>query len=259
MRAEAQDAATIPQNGAHDSRMTRAAVLRGEDWEEYTCFCEELFEELYPDSVLEEIFARRIVDLAWRLRRAGRNQNAAFEALYDQYAAERKSRSAAADAREGVPAEGAPWLGRMLVNDFAGARVLERMLVCERRIENSLYRTLAELRRAQREGKDIRRVAANARGRLDWASGYSPTRDRDEDLNEQSQFGSQGRQTKPIHEGVSRVRPEGQFCKTNPICHGENMSQVLAETALTADSGTGGVGTNKANFPQRGVPGTPIS
>ena len=38
-------------------------------------------------------------------------------------------------------------LGRMAVKDFAHARVLERLLMYERRIEHSLYKTLLEIQR----------------------------------------------------------------------------------------------------------------
>ena len=38
-------------------------------------------------------------------------------------------------------------LGRLAVKDFANARVLDRLLMYERRIENSLYKTLLEFQR----------------------------------------------------------------------------------------------------------------
>src|SRR5512136_3131091 len=79
--------ATVSQNAVKHGLLARAAVLQGEDWEEYTCYHEELLEESYPDGMQEMELAERIVDLSWRLRRAGRYQNAVFEALYDQHAA----------------------------------------------------------------------------------------------------------------------------------------------------------------------------
>ena len=38
-------------------------------------------------------------------------------------------------------------LGRLAIKDFSNARVLERLLMYERRIENSMYKTLLELQR----------------------------------------------------------------------------------------------------------------
>ena len=47
---------------------------------------------------------------------------------------------------------GDPALGRAVVKDFAGDRALERLMVYERRIENSLYRTISELDRMKMLG-----------------------------------------------------------------------------------------------------------
>jgi len=43
--------------------------------------------------------------------------------------------------------EGDPAMGRAVVKDFGHAGVLDRLLMYERRIEHSLYRTMAELQR----------------------------------------------------------------------------------------------------------------
>ncbi len=40
-------------------------------------------------------------------------------------------------------------LGRLAIKDFSNARVLERLLMYERRIEHSLYKTVLELQRLQ--------------------------------------------------------------------------------------------------------------
>lgn len=146
--------AAVAQNAVKHGLLARTAVLHGEDWEEYTCFREELLDELYADGAMEDDLADRIVSLSWRLSRAARNQNVIFEALYDKYVAEHGDEPLPTpDPAEGRPADGAPLLGRMMVADFAGDRVLERMLAYERRIEGSLYRTMAEFRRLQTERK----------------------------------------------------------------------------------------------------------
>ena len=48
------------------------------------------------------------------------------------------------------PAPAGPPPGRRAVQDFNQERVLDRLLVYERRIEHSLYRTMAELRLLRR-------------------------------------------------------------------------------------------------------------
>jgi hypothetical protein len=129
--------AAMARNAVKHGLRARAAVLQGEDWEEYTCFRAGMLEELYPDGLQEMELAARIVDLSWRLRRAGRYQDAVFEALYDQYAAEAAEPAAGPDPIPSVPSD--PVLGRMLLADFSGERVLERAQY-ERRIESSLAR-----------------------------------------------------------------------------------------------------------------------
>jgi len=54
-------------------------------------------------------------------------------------------------------------LGRLVVADFAEARVLDRLMMYERRIESSLYRTMAQLRK-EREAREAREVAATREG-----------------------------------------------------------------------------------------------
>ena len=106
--------------------------------------------------------AERTVGLAWRLRRAERLQTEAFDALYEKMA----TGSAAGGTPPQCVPEPAPdaaggddrLLGRMLVEDFGNARVLDRLLLYERRIEGSLYRTLRELR----EQKWVRLAGAPA-------------------------------------------------------------------------------------------------
>jgi hypothetical protein len=167
--------AVVAQNAVKHGLLARAAVLQGEDWEEYTCFHEQMIEELYPDGMQERELAERIVGLYWRLRRAERYQNAVFEALYDKYAAEGREAATPADAGPSVPSD--PVLGRMLLADFSGDRVLERVLLYERRIESSLHRVCADLQQLRRQpARSARRGGASLDGR--WADSEGDGRDR---------------------------------------------------------------------------------
>ncbi len=159
--------AAVAQNALTHGLMARAAVLQGEEWEEYTSFHEGMIQELYPDGVQEEELAERIVGLYWRLRRAERYQNAVFETLYDKYAAEAEQPAAGrADPASSVASD--PVLGRMLVADFSGDRVLERALLYERRIESSLHRACADLRQLRRQPVTSARTGGSSLDRR-WA------------------------------------------------------------------------------------------
>jgi hypothetical protein len=108
--------------------------------------------ELAPVGGIETLLAERAVSLAWRLRRAERLQSAVFATVYRENA-----NDVVLWPKHGLPIEPKPdeeavILGQVVMTDFARAQVLDRLLVHERRIENSLYRTMAELRK-EREAR----------------------------------------------------------------------------------------------------------
>jgi hypothetical protein len=158
--------AVVAQNAVKHGLLAREAVLRGEDREEYEEHREALLEELNPTGTLEVILATRIVDLAWRLQRAAQSQNETFGALYDRHTA------GAPEPEE--PAQRGAVLGRMLLEDYSGSGVLERLLRCERRIEGSLFRSLNELRRVhdqqcKADAETAATLACSSRGlRTGW-------------------------------------------------------------------------------------------
>jgi hypothetical protein len=198
--------AAIARNAVKHGLRARAAVLQGEDWEEYTCFREGMLEELDPDGLQARGLAARIVDLTWRLRRAGRYQDAVFEALYDKYAAEPTAAGAGPDL--GTSVSSGRVLGRMLLADFSGERVLERAQQYERRIESSLSRAWADLRqlRCQLRLAAPRRTASGAGWREDSGgqNRVSPSASADS-----------------ARETANSVLPaEEPLCQTNPICPG---------------------------------------
>jgi len=144
------------QNALKHGLLAREAVIQGEDPEDFELYREGMLEELAPVGAVEAMLAERIAGVSWRLRRAERLQNAAFAAL------DNGEPTPLLDARheEWKQLKGSEWergvsgvvdedaaLGKVVVADFAEARVLDRLLMYERRIESSLYRTMAELRK----------------------------------------------------------------------------------------------------------------
>jgi hypothetical protein len=138
------------------------SVITGEKEAEYEAFYGELLAELAPRGAIELLLAERVISLWWRLRRAERMQNQAIEDMIVLFVTNSTSRR----CREyhirdhglqpddpGYDLDGLP-LGRIGNNDFANSRILERMLLYERRIENSLNRAMKELKRFQ----TIRRI-----------------------------------------------------------------------------------------------------
>ena len=141
-----------------------ADVIRSENLPEFELFRDAILSELAPQTPVETVLAQRFVSLSWRLKRIALIQNRAIdtlnkdntpsplEKLYQSLLS--TSLPAVAKAKAGLQtppdiSEEDPnlALGRLAVKDFSNGRVLERLLMYERRIENSLYKTLLELQR----------------------------------------------------------------------------------------------------------------
>jgi len=147
--------AAVSQNAVKHGLLAERDVITSENQADFDLYREQLLEELAPVSPMESMLAERIVTLSWRLKRAGRFQNQAIDALNaDQtndplkkltqslyFSIAGKSLSNAAGSN------GELALGRLAVKDFSNARVLEHLLMYERRIEHSLYKTLLEFQR----------------------------------------------------------------------------------------------------------------
>jgi hypothetical protein len=157
----AEGKAAVSQNAVKHGLFTDS-VVAGETEAEYEAFHGELLAELDPRGVIELLLAERVVSLWWRLIRAERMQNQAIEDMIVLFVTNSTSRSCREyhirdhGIRRGDPEfdlDGLP-LGRIANKDFANCRVLDRMLLYERRIESSLNRAMKELKRFQ----TIRRI-----------------------------------------------------------------------------------------------------
>jgi hypothetical protein len=138
--------AVVSHNAITHGLLARAGVIPGEEKREFEAHREGLLQQLRPGAPLEEVLAERIVDLSWRLRRAARDQDVAYAALYQKYLEDQP------DPPE--PDAGHAALGRMIVEDFCGDAVLERLQRYERRIESGFYKALKELRQAAQQRQE---------------------------------------------------------------------------------------------------------
>jgi hypothetical protein len=186
----AEGKAAVGLNAVKHGLRAQAVVLPGEEPDEYDRYRQRMLEHLQPQDLQEMELAERIVALAWRLRRAGLYHSAVFDALYEQQAAEMAAEAGGLETSDRV-------LGRMLVADFSGPRVLERVQLYERRIENSLSRARAEWdqRHARPRGpsgqtKPIALEAADAQGagHTNKPQGASGTAKQEPLMNKQSQW-----------------------------------------------------------------------
>ena len=156
----AEGKAVAAQNAVRHGLLAKEVVIKGEDSGEFEFYRQQMLAELAPAGQMESMLAQRIVGLSWRLRRAERLQTAAFDKIEDPheplpvYPPEVASKMLAilAESNWHPPVPPARKFGRRAVQDFNQEQVLDRLLVYERRIEHSLYRTMAELRLLRKEG-----------------------------------------------------------------------------------------------------------
>ncbi|MDT8303119.1 MAG: hypothetical protein RQ760_16695, partial [Sedimentisphaerales bacterium] len=143
----------ISQNALKHGFYASQAEISSENKEEFCLYRDWMLAELAPVGRMESMLAQRIVSLSWRLKRADIMQNQTINAMK----ADNKSNPLAKltysllfknnsqpQPDSSKPAEDLT-LGRLAIKDFSNARVLERLLMYERRLEHSLYKTIYEL------------------------------------------------------------------------------------------------------------------
>ena len=139
-----QGKSAVSQNAAKHGFLARQTVISSESQADFDLYREQMLAELAPVSPMESMLAERIVTLSWRLKRVCRIQNQAIDALNAD-----QTRSPLAKLTQSLckPSASNLSLGRLAIKDFSNARVLDRLLMYERRIEHSLYKTILELQR----------------------------------------------------------------------------------------------------------------
>ena len=152
------------QNSLKHGLSSAAAVIPDEDPAEFALHRDQLLAELAPSTPLESILAERLVTLSWRLERTARLQNQTINTLHSKHKNNPFSKLVQSmlpthstphasqiqpvlSLSKGAPQSTTNELGRTIVKDFSDSRVLERLLMYERRLENSLFKTLLEIQR----------------------------------------------------------------------------------------------------------------
>ena len=146
----------VAKNAVKHGLFSNETVIKGESAEEFETFRDEMLAELAPVGPVESMLAERYVSLSWRLKRVERMQNQAIDVMIEQ---DEQPNPFAKLAQSMLPknlrqspvdasaSNGELALGRVAIKDYSNSRVLDRLMMYERRIENSMFRTFKELER----------------------------------------------------------------------------------------------------------------
>jgi hypothetical protein len=138
----------VAQNGIKHGLTTTQDVVKGESQADFDLHRDQIYHEYNPSDPMEKHLVDRIVVLTWRLQRSNRTQIATLNSL--QYSHKNKDRRLDAILRHKKPDLPPPpdhELGEITVKDFSNSKVIDNLLMHERRIENSLYKAIDQLER----------------------------------------------------------------------------------------------------------------
>jgi len=146
-----QGRAVASQNSLKHGLSAACTVIPDEDPAEFTLHRDQLLAELSPSTPLESILAERLVTLSWRLKRASRLQAQTINTLHSKNTNNPFNNLLQSmmhqHSKKDTSTESQAHLGPTIVKDFSNSRVLERLLMYERRLVNSLFKTLLEIQR----------------------------------------------------------------------------------------------------------------
>ena len=146
-----QGKAVASQNSIKHGLSAQSDVITSESEADFDLYRRQILDELDPATPMESVLAERIVALSWRLKRAGRFQNQAIDTLHAKLINDplkKLTQSLFPKSQDsGIFSNGELPLGRLVVKDFSNERVLDRLLMYERRLEHSLFKTMLEYQR----------------------------------------------------------------------------------------------------------------
>ncbi len=192
----AEGKTAVSQNAVKHGLFAHEAIIHGESQADFELHREAFLAEWRPAGMTESMLAERIVSLSWRLHRAERMESQAIDDLIicaaDSTEITRsmlgpETRQALADAGT---LDRDVSLGQAVTQDFASYRILDRLMLYERRMENSLHKTIRLLKKLQ-----LMRIIEQADAAEQKSAQESPpAQRRRSDLKKQSQFarGSMG-------------------------------------------------------------------
>jgi len=227
--------AVVSQNAVKHGLFAAEAVITGENPADYELYHDNFLADLLPIGMIESMLAERIVSLAWRLQRAERMQNESIEVLIAKIETDpwqKTWRDRAASAQDSRAGGLELLLGWATKDDFSDSRILDRMMLYERRIENSLHKTINRLKQYQ----VIRRTEKEDANRRQPAPESSHPAEKMDDLKKQNQ--NRPSAGNPKHETRNPKRVE--------MVHLKKQTQFAAAQFVAKPCMQGAYGNNSA-------------
>jgi hypothetical protein len=238
--------AAVSKNAVKHGLFTKEAVIFGEDPADYDALHDAILAELAPSGVMEILLAERVVSLTWRLHRAERLMNQVINELIDKRIKDPFPEMAYDMAKQMLgdefPEVKLPYpegqkpdlsFGKAVIRDYASTRAIDKLALYERRIENSLFKTIKELDRR----KLARQTTEDGQGMMDDGGG---TKD---DLKKfipqgQSQFSafSQKSEARNLILHQTRYRAKSEIHPQGTNSNGQNPNFVK-QTQLEEEEG----------------------
>jgi hypothetical protein len=240
----AEGKSVVAKNAVKHGLFALETLIKGENKEDFDLFHEQILAELNPAGAVETMLAERIVSLGWRLMRIVRIQDQVFDVMIEkdepspmQKKINLMKPKEMRDDRRGAGPELV--LGRAVISDMSNSRVLERLLMYERRIENSLHKTMDELhkRKLVRELENANKAIESAEYETIGAVQDEVTTGTEQNLKKQSQFSS-------AKNGITYFTKEDYEKKTNPASN-ENKPNQSQSGVVCGTRGTSYAGTKK--------------
>jgi hypothetical protein len=184
--------AAVAKNATKHGLFAQDDVVISENQAQLDALREEMLAELAPEGAIETVLAGRIVGLTWRLKRAARMQNELIDvkirmelnSSYPELSESLITGKPCDKSKHSKKCYDDQVLGYIAMSDFGGARALERLSMYERRLEASLFKTAAELKklrdaRRREQGDDQSAIPIPMNDNRDEAATHRETRGRD--------------------------------------------------------------------------------
>jgi len=210
--------AAVSQNAVKHGIFSQS-VIKGESEAAYEAFHNKMLDEMKPVGSTEILLAARIVCLWWRLERVERIQNQAIDVMIerDEPSPFTKNMQRFIPKNIGPDLRGAGpelILGRAVIKDYSDSRVLDRLMLYEKRIESSLHKAMRELERQQ--------IIRQCQQQENEQRFDNITVEKNSDLKKQNQSQSLAGNTKSEYLNPKRVKEDTVLKKQSQFVPGQN-------------------------------------